>query len=34
MSEEEGLNLILRKLKETETNEFFFALLEREKSNY
>ncbi len=34
MSEEEGLNLILRKLKETETNEFFFALLDREKSNY
>ncbi len=34
MSEEEGLNLILRKLRETETNEFFFALLDREKTNY
>ena len=34
MSEEEGLNLILRKLKETQTNEFFFALLDREKHSY
>ena len=34
MTEEEGLNLIIRKLKETETNEFFFALLDREKTNY
>jgi len=34
MGEEEGLNLILRKLRETDTNDFFFALLDREKSNY
>jgi len=34
MDEEEGLNLIKRKLKETSTNEFFMALLDKERSKY
>ena len=34
MSEEEGLSLILRKLKETETNEDFLRLIDLEKAKY
>lgn len=34
MNEEEGLNLILKKMKETSTNEFFLTLLDKEKSRY
>jgi len=34
MSEEEGISLIKRKLQETNTNEFFLALLEKEKNRY
>ena len=34
MSEEEGLNLILRKLRETESNEDFLRLIDLEKAKY
>jgi len=34
MSEEEGLSLILRKIRETSSNEFFLALLDKEKNRY
>ncbi|NLZ14893.1 MAG: transcription termination factor Rho, partial [Thermotogaceae bacterium] len=34
MGEEEGLSLILKKMKETSTNEFFLTLLDKERSRY
>ncbi len=34
MGEEEGLSLILKKMKETSTNDFFLTLLDKERSRY